>query len=89
MPPIPKCTVRHALVVNAVTPGTTIHLAGATHCRAFVVTSGLAVDPVTGHEVWQVMEIGDDVIVDGAEPPFTGVVMTVNADNARQWHVAS
>lgn len=86
--PIPKCSTTPRLNTTDVGPGKTVHLAGANHCRAFVVTSELKVDPVTGHESWQVMEIGDEIVVAGAEKPFTGVVMTLDKNVGRAWHPA-
>jgi hypothetical protein len=88
LPPIPKCTGQPSIRPGDVKPGVTVHLAGASHCRAFVVTSDLKVDPVTGHEVYQMMEIGDTAVVEGAEPPFTGVVLTLEKNASRTWHLA-
>lgn len=86
---IPLCSSPVHIRWKDLTPGMTIHLKGASHCRAFVITSNLHVDPITGHEGWQVMEVGELPLVDGAQPPFTGVVLNLDRHSITQWHEPS
>jgi hypothetical protein len=64
----------------------TLHLTGHDHCRAFLVASQSYVDPVTGNKAFRMMEVGDEPIVKGSEPPFTGVVISLFSHGMGQWH---
>ena len=85
---VSRCTTATRLVWRDVKPGMRLHLAGAAACREFLVTGDKKLDPVIGREGWQVMEMGDTAIVEGAEKPFTGVVMTLVEGANVTWHPA-
>ena len=82
---LPICRNRRSLDWSQISPGAVIHLLGSSHCREFVVTSDKSLDPVTGHEGWQVMEMGDP-LTPGVDKPFTGVVLTLVQYAMGQWH---